>query len=332
MKTQLAALALGGLAVLSPSALADETWYDDYDAAVVAAKEQGKDLLVDFTGSDWCGWCIKLHDEVFAHDEWIKAVQADYILVALDFPRSEEAKAKVPNPKRNEELQAQHSVRGFPTILLMTNEGDVFGQTGYQAGGPAAYVKHMAELRTARPHLVGAKRAAEAFAAAEGDAKWPAWEAAVTVLEAIPAGAPFAPQLKDSVSWAIEADKDNAKGAKARAVKALLIAGLGDAATADMALELDPKNEQGMLDHVAKSKVMSVRDDVTARAALAMIERVDALGFKDKVVAFELHLQAAQWCAGPLNDAEGKVKFATRAKEIGSDDEAKLKMLESLLK
>jgi len=55
MITQLAAVTLGGLALLSSPATADELWYDDFDAAAAAAKDQGKDLLVDFTGSDWCG-------------------------------------------------------------------------------------------------------------------------------------------------------------------------------------------------------------------------------------------------------------------------------------
>ncbi|MGB0767609.1 MAG: hypothetical protein ACPGYV_07840, partial [Phycisphaeraceae bacterium] len=77
----------------------------------------------------------------------------NWVLVALDFPRDEEIKAKVPNPERNKELQAKYGVRGFPTILLMTADGEVFGRTGYQAGGPEKYLEHMAELRAGRQQI-----------------------------------------------------------------------------------------------------------------------------------------------------------------------------------
>ena len=74
---------------VSSSAMSGEGWVADFDVAVKQAREQGKHLLVDFTGSDWCGWCIKLHDEVFAKEAFLKAAQEKYVLVALDFPRDQ---------------------------------------------------------------------------------------------------------------------------------------------------------------------------------------------------------------------------------------------------
>jgi len=106
-------------------------WLEDYDEAVKVARAEGKDLFVDFTGSDWCGWCIRLDSEVFEHDEWLDAVQGDYVLVKLDFPRKQEIKDLVPNPKRNEELKNKLGVTRFPTIMLLTADGDSFGRTGY---------------------------------------------------------------------------------------------------------------------------------------------------------------------------------------------------------
>jgi protein disulfide-isomerase len=114
------ALIFGATALLAQPSLADETWFYEFDAAAAAAAESGKDLLVDFTGSDWCGWCHKLNDEVFDHQVFLDGVADQYVLVKLDFPRSDEAKAKVPNPDRNAELRDAHGVRGYPTILLMT--------------------------------------------------------------------------------------------------------------------------------------------------------------------------------------------------------------------
>lgn len=147
MLQTLTLLALGAMSPVGDGA----TWYADYDEAVKVAEAEGKDLLVDFTGSDWCGWCIRLHNEVFQHETFWKAAQEDFVLVALDFPRSEEARAKVPNPGRNNELKTLHGIRGFPTVLLMTPEGDVYGRTGYQRGGAEPYVKHLHELMKDRP-------------------------------------------------------------------------------------------------------------------------------------------------------------------------------------
>ena len=325
----LAAFTLGSLAVLSTPAHADENWFDDFDVAAAAAKEQGKDLLVDFTGSDWCGWCIRLHDEVFKHEVWVEAATKDYVLVALDFPRAQEIKDKVPNPERNEELQAKYGIRGFPTILLMTADGEVFGQTGYQAGGPEKYIEHMGELRKGRDQLMHARSIAEDFAAAADDAaRWELWGAAVAIYEEAPAGAPFLASLNEAVRFALTADADNAKGAKARTVHALLKSGLATQEDTVLAEELDPKNELGMMDHVAMARFSVVRDDKSARAALAMLDRVHELGFKDSQLAFQLNFQAARWCAGPLADPESKVKYATRAKAIGSENTDQLALLD----
>ena len=63
-------------AITSPAFAAEVKWYADFDEAQKVAVAEGKDLLVDFTGSDWCGWCIKLEEEVFDHAEWQEGVAA----------------------------------------------------------------------------------------------------------------------------------------------------------------------------------------------------------------------------------------------------------------
>jgi thioredoxin-related protein len=95
------ALALPSLAVAGDK----DVWIADYDKAVEAAKAQKKDLFVDFTGSDWCGWCKRLDAEVFSKPEFLDPIQKEYILVSLDFPNAEAIKKKVPNPARNAELR-----------------------------------------------------------------------------------------------------------------------------------------------------------------------------------------------------------------------------------
>src|SRR6185295_16165266 len=113
----------------------EERFIADFDKAAALAKKEHKDLLVDFTGSDWCGWCIKLHKEVFDFDSFLDGAEESFVLVALDYPNGDEAKAKVPNPARNDELRKKYAIAGYPTVLLMTPDGEVFAKTGYAPGG-----------------------------------------------------------------------------------------------------------------------------------------------------------------------------------------------------
>lgn len=137
-KTHLLSLAIALLFAL-PSF--GQSWETDYDAAVAKAKAENKTVLLNFTGSDWCGWCIRLKKEVFSQDAFKEYAEENLVLVTLDFPRRKQLPAE--EKAQNQELANKHGIRGFPTILLLNGEQDVLLTTGYQAGGPEAYVEHL---------------------------------------------------------------------------------------------------------------------------------------------------------------------------------------------
>lgn len=120
-------------------------WLEDYDVALQEASAQEKVVLINFTGSDWCGWCIKLVDEVFSKAEFANYAKENLIMLKLDFPTTFQKLPREVQARRNE-LQQKYGVRGYPTILLTDSQGDVIGQTGYQAGGPVKYVEHLKEI------------------------------------------------------------------------------------------------------------------------------------------------------------------------------------------
>lgn len=144
-----------------------EGWTHDFSAAKKQAESEKKDLLIDFTGSDWCGWCIKLNDEVFKHDAFKTGVKDKFVLVELDYPR-DKSKLSEETQKQNEELQGKYAIQGFPTILLCDATGKPFAKTGYQAGGPEKYVEHLDELRAKKETR---DKAFEEAGKAEGPAK-----------------------------------------------------------------------------------------------------------------------------------------------------------------
>ena len=111
----------------------------DYDAALKQAAAEDKYVLVDFSGSDWCGWCIKLDKEVFSKEEFVSYADENLILVLIDFPnskpQSDEQKAT------NNALAKKYGIQGFPTVLILNPKGEVVKRTGYQQGGPEAYIE-----------------------------------------------------------------------------------------------------------------------------------------------------------------------------------------------
>ena len=115
-------------------------WLTSWEEAAAASKKSGKPILADFTGSDWCGWCIKLREEVFDTEAFKKWAVENVVLLELDFPRrkaqSEELK------KQNAELRDKFGIRGYPTILFLDTDGKELGRSGYKRGGPDAWIAH----------------------------------------------------------------------------------------------------------------------------------------------------------------------------------------------
>lgn len=123
---------------------AELKWATDFDAAKKTAEEKELPILINFTGSDWCGWCIRLHKEVFATETFKEYAENNLVLFEADFPRRSELDPEI--KKQNEALAKRYGIRGFPTILLVDSNGDVLGTTGYRKGGPEEYRKHLQQL------------------------------------------------------------------------------------------------------------------------------------------------------------------------------------------
>jgi thioredoxin-related protein len=122
----------------------EHLWQTNFDAAKAKAKEEKKLLLLDFTGSDWCGWCIKLKDEVFDKEAFRSEAPKQFVLVEVDFPHEKELSEEL--KAQNQKLQEEFKVEGFPTVLMLDAEGKLIGRTGYRPDGPKEYVKHLAEM------------------------------------------------------------------------------------------------------------------------------------------------------------------------------------------
>ncbi len=128
-------------------------WLTSYRDALQMSKKTGKPVLVDFTGSDWCSWCVRLHKEVFDTPSFRKWAAKNVVLLELDFPerhRQPQALAE-----QNEALRTKYGPRGFPTIYFLNSDGKAFGTYGYDRGGPEHWTQ-MAD-RVLKPRAPAAR-------------------------------------------------------------------------------------------------------------------------------------------------------------------------------
>lgn len=114
-------------------------WGDDYKAALATAAKENKKVLLDFTGSDWCGWCIRLKKETFDQPEFKGFADKNLVLVEVDFPQGKTLSPEV--KKQNDSLQEKYGVQGFPALVLLDPQGKLIKQnSGYLPGGPKGFI------------------------------------------------------------------------------------------------------------------------------------------------------------------------------------------------
>jgi thioredoxin-related protein len=135
---------LAVLALTTGLALA-EGWGDNWDTARAESKKTGKPILINLTGSDWCGWCIKLEKKVFSTRTFKHYAKENLILMEADFPRKKEQPAAV--KEQNEKLRKEYLAGGYPTVWLLDHEGNKLSKDlGEFGDDPDKWVAKLKEL------------------------------------------------------------------------------------------------------------------------------------------------------------------------------------------
>ena len=101
-------------------------WNNNYKLAFDQAKKEHKLILLNFSGSDWCGPCIKMHKEVFTLEQFNELATEHMILVRADFPRAKKNQLTPAQQKMNDELADKYNRQGdFPLTVLIDADGKV---------------------------------------------------------------------------------------------------------------------------------------------------------------------------------------------------------------
>jgi thioredoxin-related protein len=136
MKTWMMAMAAVAASLVAINVMAAggaSAWTTDLKQAQAMSKKTGKPILADFTGSDWCGYCMKLHEEVFSKPEFQKWAAQNVVLLTVDFPKSKTLPPAL--KKQNDELKSKFQPHGYPTIIVMDGDLKELGRTvGYTPG------------------------------------------------------------------------------------------------------------------------------------------------------------------------------------------------------
>jgi thioredoxin-related protein len=131
------------------------TWLNDYSKAQAQAKTEGKFVLINFTGSDWCGWCIKLRKDVFLRPEFEAYAKSNLVLLEIDFPKRKPLPPAL--QQQNQKLAEQFQVQAYPTLIVLDAQGIKLGRISYGSGGPKPFISEVERLIHPQPEMIPTK-------------------------------------------------------------------------------------------------------------------------------------------------------------------------------
>jgi len=139
-------IALLAVAAFGRVNAAENIWLTDLPKAEAQARAENKIVLMDFTGSDWCGWCMKFKKEVLDTPEFQDYAAKNVVLVELDYPHKKVQDNDL--KKANAALKTQYDIHGFPTLVVLDKEGKEIGrQIGYSKGGPQVFIAKLESFK-----------------------------------------------------------------------------------------------------------------------------------------------------------------------------------------
>lgn len=130
--------------ILLTTVVSAQNWQHNFEKAKEMALKENKSIILVFSGSDWCGPCIKLDNQIWKSDEFKNYANNNYILVKADFPRKKSNSLSKEQLTHNENLAEKYNKKGyFPMVVVFNADGKVLGETGYKNISPKEYIQHL---------------------------------------------------------------------------------------------------------------------------------------------------------------------------------------------
>lgn len=126
-----------------------QQWHTDFEQAKAIAQKEGKNILLVFSGSDWCAPCIKLEKSVFESDAFKSEAAAKWVLVKADFPKKKANALPEAQQQHNAALIEKYNREGtFPLVVILDANGKVLGKTTYKNITPQEYINQLHAFET----------------------------------------------------------------------------------------------------------------------------------------------------------------------------------------
>ena len=136
------------LTFLSAFVFSGPIWLSDYNEAKNVANLSHKLILINFSGSDWCGPCIRMKKEIFGTESFEKYAAENLVLVSADFPRSKKNQLSKQQLNKNELLAEKYNRDGkFPLTVLVNAQGKVLKEwEGLPNETPATFINEISSI------------------------------------------------------------------------------------------------------------------------------------------------------------------------------------------
>jgi thioredoxin-related protein len=119
-----------------------QSWKTNFEEAKAIAVQEDKNILLVFSGSDWCAPCIKLDKVVWQSEEFKKEAEKNWIIYKADFPKKRTNQLMPELTEANKKLAEKYNRNGsFPLVVLLDKSGKVIGMTGFKNVSAIEYIK-----------------------------------------------------------------------------------------------------------------------------------------------------------------------------------------------
>jgi thioredoxin-related protein len=126
-----------------------QKWESDFDTAKTKSAQEGKNIVLVFSGSDWCIPCEKLEKFIWESEEFMKYSQSHFVMLRADFPKKKANALPKIQQDHNDRLAEIYNKQGlFPLVLVLDKQGKILGTTGYKNISPKEYIALLHSFET----------------------------------------------------------------------------------------------------------------------------------------------------------------------------------------
>lgn len=136
------------LLLLTSLPIAAQEWQTDFDTAKEIASKENRPIVLVFQGSDWCAPCIKLDKQVFSTETFQLYAKDHFVMLKADFPKKKKNALPQEQQLKNNALAEKYNQRGiFPLVVVLNQDGNILGETGYIKADASTYILHLESLK-----------------------------------------------------------------------------------------------------------------------------------------------------------------------------------------